>query len=138
MEPVFDEDRPALNPDGTLKDATEIEWLHSPSEAIPKPVVAEPDSPSLGIKRSQRRADIQARLNVTQSPKKAGSGFARYKAALEKYKLPSPKKTVKSKPAQKVGTKCKAAKNAPRQNKGVPREGRKEQGYELDELAKKL
>ena len=51
MEHVFDEDRPALNPDGTLKDAKEIEWLHSPSEAIPKLAVAEPDSPTLGIKK---------------------------------------------------------------------------------------
>ena len=25
---------PALNPDGTMKDASEIEWLHSPSDEL--------------------------------------------------------------------------------------------------------
>ena len=104
MEHVFDEDRPALNPDGTLKDAKEIEWLHSPSEAIPKLAVAEPDSPTLGIKKPQQRANIQARLNVTKSPKKTGSRFTIYNAALEKYKLPSPTKPAKSKSARKTST----------------------------------
>jgi hypothetical protein len=28
-------DTPALNADGTLKDASEIEWFHSPSDAAP-------------------------------------------------------------------------------------------------------
>ena len=32
---INDNDAPALNPDGTLKDAMELEFFHSPSDALP-------------------------------------------------------------------------------------------------------
>ena len=55
MADIFDKSRPALNADGTLKDASEMEWLDSPSQETGKlsNTVQEPDSPTLESGKSQ-------------------------------------------------------------------------------------
>ena len=47
-------DAPALRPDGTLKDASEIDWIHSPSDET-RPLASERAFSSAGLTDDIRR-----------------------------------------------------------------------------------
>ena len=95
MGDVFDPDRPALNADGTLKDASKLEWPNSPSEETHMlPRTNPPGSPTIAAKVAVHRG-IQT--HISSPLKSSNHGFAIYKAAVEFYKFPSPGKSGPSK-----------------------------------------
>lgn len=87
----------AWNPDGSLKDASEMEWVHSPTQAEPSLSQIPPDipnSPTLCVAsmhpvwhaNCEKYNEAIAAEQQPLSPKQCG--FRQYIKAIEAYKMP--------------------------------------------------
>ena len=55
----MDTDNPALNADGSYKDAAEIEWDHSPTQLTKTPIATVPASPTVGKSKLTFKSNSQ-------------------------------------------------------------------------------